>query len=262
MVAIIALLPVAVVAAGGLVSRATQKPRPAALPEPAENGLIAYSYAGDIYVGDPVTGETAAIVTNPTYEVNPVFSPDGERIAFIRGDPQTKDSTIVVVRADGSDERVILPTGREHRGFAVLAWTPDGDSLVAQLDTSPFTFTYGDGEVSLFDSFGTGDEQRLAPPLPTSVGGHYFSTDAEVAPTFRPPKGDRVLAGDWSELRVFDRDFTTSTRLGSDVLKRYEPFFTHPVTWSPDGTRIAIGLALYEAPSDPAPPGRAAACSS
>ena len=52
--------------------------------ESAENGLIAYSYAGDIYVGDPVTGETTAIVTNPTYEVNPVFSPDGTRIAFMR----------------------------------------------------------------------------------------------------------------------------------------------------------------------------------
>jgi Tol biopolymer transport system component len=88
-----------------------------ATPTPARNGLIAYSYAGDIYVGDPATGKRAQITTNPRYEVNPVFSPDGKRIAFIRGNPQTRDSTIAVVRVDGSDERVLLAKGRKHRGF-------------------------------------------------------------------------------------------------------------------------------------------------
>ena len=41
---------------------------PQAIPEPAGNGLIAYSYEGDIYVGDPTTGETTAIVTHFEYE--------------------------------------------------------------------------------------------------------------------------------------------------------------------------------------------------
>ena len=113
--AVVLVLVVAVTAA--VITDDAPTPRPQSLAGAAANGLIAYSYAGDIYVGDPATGETTAIVTNPTYEVNPVFSPDGERIAFIRGDPQTGDSTIVVVRADGSDERVLLPKGREHRGF-------------------------------------------------------------------------------------------------------------------------------------------------
>ena len=219
-------------------------PRTEALAAPARNGLIAYSYAGDIYVGDPVTGETTAIVTNPTYEVNPVFSPDGERLAFIRGDPQTGESTIVVVRADGSDERVILPKGREHRGFGVLAWTPDGGSLVAQLDTPPFTYPHGDGELSLFDSFGSGSEQLLTPPLALSIGGHYFSTNDQVAPMFRPPAGDRVVSADANELSVFESDLTTATRLGHEVLERYEPFVPGWPIWSPDGMRIAFYLGL------------------
>ena len=101
------LLFVAVI--GSLV---TEQSRASAFLKPklARNGLIAYSYAGAIYVGNPVTGKTARITTNPRYEVNPVFSPNGKRIAFIRGDPQTGDSTIVVVRADGSDERVLSGT--------------------------------------------------------------------------------------------------------------------------------------------------------
>ena len=244
-VAIVALLLVGVVVAAGLISREAPQPRPAALLEPAGNGLIAYSYAGDIYVGDPASGETAAIVTNPRYEVNPVFSPDGERIAFIRGDPQTEKSTVVVVRNDGSDERVILPKGREHRGFGLLAWTPDGASLVVQLDTPPFATPVSDGELSLFDSSGSGEEQLITPPLATTVGGHYFNASIHVAPMFRPPVGDRILSGDRNELSVFDRDLTRATRLGSDALKRYKPYEPYWLTWSPDGTRIAFGLLRF-----------------
>jgi dipeptidyl aminopeptidase/acylaminoacyl peptidase len=221
-------------------------------PKPARNGRIAYSYAGDIYVGNPTTGETAQITTNPRYEVNPVFSPNGKRIAFIRGDPQTKDSTIVVVRTDGSDERVVLPKEREHRGFVVLAWTPDGSSLVVQLDRPPFTYPHGDGELSLFDASGSGKEQVLAPPLPLSIGGHYFSTNEPVAPMFRPPTGDEIWSDD---LRVFDRDLRTARRIGGELRKRYERLDPFWLTWSPDGTRFAFrtpgrGLFVMSARGD------------
>jgi Tol biopolymer transport system component len=214
-------------------------------PKPARNGLIAYSYAGDIHVGNPVTGETAPITMNPRYEVNPVFSPNGKRIAFIRGDPQTGNSTIVMVRVDGSDARDLLRKGRRHRGFGVLAWTPDGSSVVAQVDRLPFTYPHGDGELSLFDAAGSGKERVLTPPLPLSIGAHYFSTSEPVAPMFRPPVGAEIWSDD---LRVFDRDLRTARRIGGEVRKRYlrlDPFW---LTWSPDGTRFAFrtGRGLFE----------------
>jgi dipeptidyl aminopeptidase/acylaminoacyl peptidase len=216
-------------------------------PKPARNGLIAYSYAGDIYVGNPVTGKTTQITTNPRYEVNPVFSPRGKRIAFIRGNPQTGASTIVVVRANGSDERTVLPKGRKHRGFAGHAWTPDGKWLLVQLDTPPFTYPHGDGELSLFDSSGTGKERLLTPPLPLSIGGHYFNTSTHVAPMFRPPRGDGILSADDNGLSIFDADLSRATRLGRDVLERYEPYGLNELTWSPDGTRIAFFLVRLSA---------------
>jgi Tol biopolymer transport system component len=221
-------------------------------PKPARNGLIAYSYAGDIYVGNPVTGKTTRITTNPRYEVNPAFSPNGKRIAFIRGDPQTGDSTIVVVRADGSGERVLLSKRREHRGFYLLAWTPDGSSLVAQVDRPPFPYPHGDGELSRFDASGSGKEQVLTPPLRPSIGAHYFSTSEQVAPMFRPPSGDEL----WSEdLRVFDRDLRTSRRVKGDRLRRYQRLGPFWLTWSPGGTLFAFrtpgrGLFVMSARGD------------
>jgi dipeptidyl aminopeptidase/acylaminoacyl peptidase len=221
-------------------SQASAHPKP----KPARNGLIAYSYAGDIYLGNPVTGKTVQITTNPRYEVNPVFSPRGKRIAFIRGNPQTGQSTIVVVRADGSDERVLLPRGRKHRGFGGIAWTPDGEWVLVQLDTPPFTYSHDDGELSLVDASGTGEERLLTPPLPLSIGGHYFNTSIPVAPMFRPPYGDRILSADENGLRIFNAELSRATRLGGDVLKRYKPYTLNWLTWSPDGTRIALYLAL------------------
>lgn len=214
--------------------------------KPARNGLIAYSYRSDIYVGDMRTGKTTAVVTNPKYEVNPIFAPDGRRIAFIRGNPQTGKAKVVVVRADGSDERLIFPEGRKHRGLGNYAWTPDSDSLVVQLDRLPFVYPHGDGELSLFESLGTGKERVLTPPLTLSIGGHYWGHN-QVAPMFRPPRGDRILSGDWNDVRAFDRDLSRATPLNA-ALKQYRPYFPSWLTWSPDGTRILFRLELYTGP--------------
>lgn len=213
-------------------------------PQPARNGLIAYSYAGDIHVGDPVTRKTTRITTNPRYEVDPVFSPNGKRIAFVRGDPETKDSTIVVVRVDGSGERVLLPKGRRHQGFAGLAWTPDGEWVLVQVDTPPFT-PWGDGELSLFDPSGSGEERRLTPPLQSTVGAHQFDTSLRVAPMFRPPKGDRILSINRNGgLSVFGADLKESIPLGKNVLERFKSFVPSRPQWSPDGRRIGFFLAF------------------
>ncbi|HEX5672253.1 MAG TPA: hypothetical protein VFY46_05970 [Acidimicrobiia bacterium] len=85
----------------------------------------------------------------------------------MRGDPQSAEATVVVVRADGSDERVVVPEDRVHRGFGVVAWTPNGTSLVVQVDSPPFLTPATDGKLSLFDALGEREERVLTPPAHT-----------------------------------------------------------------------------------------------
>jgi len=233
------VLVVAVTAA--VITDDAPTPRPQSLAGAAANGLIAYSYAGDIYVGDPVTGETTAIVTNPIYEVNPVFSPDGTRIAFMRGDPEY-DPSVLVVRTDGSDERVVMPKGFSKAWAGPFAWTPDGSSLVIGHDDE--ATPYADGYLSLFDADGEAEQRRFAPPLPSFIGAMPFNPSAPVAPMFRPPDGDLIL-GNWgpNALRVFDASSLKSVgQLARRALERHEPYFVEQTTWSPDGARIAFQL--------------------
>jgi hypothetical protein len=245
MVGAIVLLILAL--AGAAVYVGSQPRRLPALVVPAGSGLIAYASGGDIYVGNPATGETEAIVTGPEVDSGPIFSPDGRQIAFIRGDPWTEEASILVVRRDGSDERVVMPAGFSGRG-AGFAWTPDSVSLVVNYDSPPFTTPHFDGELALLDASGPGLPQVLTPPLPRWIGAPHPQALGEVAPMFFPGTTNRTLsypdpgppAPSTSTLVVMNID-------GSDVTTLLDPAQTdlpfeiiQGALWSPDGRWIAL----------------------
>jgi WD40-like Beta Propeller Repeat len=251
-VAIVAVLTLAL-AVGAVIVGSQQRRLPAVV-EPAGNGLIAYSSGGDIYVGDPATGDTTAIVSGPEIDSGPIFSPAGTRIAFIRGNPWTDEASLVVVRVDGTDERVVMPPGYSRRG-TTFTWSPDGGSLLVNHDSAPFTTPYFDGELSLFDASGVAEPRLLTPPLPIGPGGGYFGYTDQVAPMFRPPSGDLILssatgrasaaaAGGLERLYAWDADLVNRTQLGIEGLERYQPYYFQPwaLRWSPDGSMIAFEL--------------------
>ena len=162
---------------------ASASAEPRSLSGSVKNGLIAYSYKGDIYVGDMRTRKTRAVVTNPKYEVNPMLAPDGERIAFIRGDPQTGK------RSRGRSSRRFrrarpIPKGRNTGGLGTSAGRPTATRSSCS-STAPISLSLmSDGELSLFDPLCTGQD-RPHPAPATSLGGHY--SQQPVAPMFRPP---------------------------------------------------------------------------
>jgi len=254
-IAVVALVAVLALALAASVVMVGSQPR--RLPTgvvPVGNGLVAYAHAGDIFVGNPITGTTTAIVSGPEIDSGPIFSPDGARIAFVRGNPWTEEASLVVVRVDGSDERVVMPPGYSQRG-TTFTWTPDGGSLLVNHDSAPFTTPYFDGELSLFEASGVTEPRLLTPPLPIGPGGGYFRTSDQVAPMFRPPNGDLILssatgsasaaaAGSLEGLYAWDADLVNRTELTIEGLERYQPYYFQPwaLRWSPDGKMIAFEL--------------------
>jgi serine/threonine protein kinase/formylglycine-generating enzyme required for sulfatase activity len=80
--------------------------------------------ANALYVMDADgSGMTRIAGGEPSYW-GPVWSPDGEWLAAIRG------GDVWAVRPDGSGERMLLPAAAET-GLAAVAWSPDGQALAA-----------------------------------------------------------------------------------------------------------------------------------
>src|SRR5579871_3984286 len=44
--------------------------------------LVAFSYLGDIWTVETIGGTARSVTTHPAHDINPVFSPDGQQIAF------------------------------------------------------------------------------------------------------------------------------------------------------------------------------------
>ena len=205
------------------------------------NGVIAFiDESGDLVLGDPATGTVERLVDGPDIG-GAVFSPDGSRIAFLRGRLADGDpADLLVVAADGTGERLIA----SDVVVAQFAWMPAGDAVVVHGGGPGAS---GDWALTVYDAVGSAPPRSLTPPLPVTRGGPAFSPSAQVAPMVRPPDGDRLLprpTGRRARTRaitVMDVDGGNAEVL-VDARGRARTL-DWPV-WSPDGSMIAfIGAA-------------------
>ena len=107
----------------------------------------------DIYVKLIDAGEPVRLTDTATDEINPVFSPDGKSVAFVRIFPT--HNKIILIPALGGAERVIY----EKASYASLSFSPDGNTLAcAELDLS-------NNEAGVFTiNLQTGEKIRLTTP--------------------------------------------------------------------------------------------------
>src|SRR5262245_11661341 len=63
---------------------------------------IAFTYSGKIWLVERTGGTARRLTNTPNEETNPVFSPDGQRIAFSRSNGNDWD--VFIARSDGSGE--------------------------------------------------------------------------------------------------------------------------------------------------------------
>jgi serine/threonine protein kinase/dipeptidyl aminopeptidase/acylaminoacyl peptidase len=100
------------------------------LGSPGIHHIVTRSVAGLAY-GGARSNQPLTLTSGPQDDTNPVWSPDGSRIAFLRK-ANAETLQAIVVGAGGGPERVIaslpsaLPGARKY-----MTWAPDGQALVA-----------------------------------------------------------------------------------------------------------------------------------
>jgi Tol biopolymer transport system component len=199
------------------------------LPPPfgvAKNGLVVYSENGDLFTTDPATGVVATIVTGPDFDLDPVFSPDGTKLAFERKEiGTTGPGWLYIANANGGGLTRISPAPLTD--LSSYQFSSDGRWVVMESTIGGFT------GVSVAESNGNG-YRRI------DTAGHFLWS----TPTFRPGDDSTLLFvgaqgadGSYPGLYLVDRDGTqVRTLIKADgVADSLLP----DAAWSPDGSQIA-----------------------
>jgi hypothetical protein len=267
----IALLVLALIVAGVLAYVGTHPPLRPALPfGPARNGSVVYALNGEIYLADPKTGASRAIVSGPEFDRGPLVSPDGTHLAFLR---TTEGSTadafdLVVANIDGSDPRVVSKARMQDADPAF--WSPGSTFLVVMnsdeelyrynIDGSapvlvarhamPRDFLPPDGRQLVYEDLtqGTrslgvmnadGSDQHMIYTIPAAeTNDHCDFGEVAASPDGKHVAFMRQPAGRPYECRVF-----VMNPGGSDVRQlTNDPdlLFETNLRWSPDSSMIAF----------------------
>ena len=93
-----------------------------------DGGSVAFALLGDIYTMPISGGNPTRIAEGLAWEVQPRFSPDGNRIAFTSD--RGGGDNIWIMNRDGSDKKQV--TKEEFRLLNQPSWSPDGRYIIAK----------------------------------------------------------------------------------------------------------------------------------
>ena len=191
----------------------------------------------EIFVLDTDGSEPRQLTRNGVYDGHPIWSPDGEWIAFDRvtGEADLTDEDaphdVFVVRADGTGERNVTKTPQVHEGTP--AWSPDGQRIAFH------TRRDGDFEIYAVDLDGanwenlTNNHPRPGAPDATGRAG------ADLKPSWAAD--GRIVFESYRDEAGLNSDIWVIETNGTQHALVETPFPTAEwfPSWSPDGTHVA-----------------------
>lgn len=177
----------------------------------AANGRIAFVNGSDIYTMNPDGSDRKQLTFGPEFESDPVWSPDGTKIAFARGNSDA--GGIFVMNADGSDQRRLT----QFKYDQSPTWSPDGTKIA-------FERTDNSGS-RIFVMNADGSDQRA------------------VASGFEEPAwspdGLKLAVTDFYGIYLINFDGSNQTRITEPTSVLFWPADYDPA-WSPDGSKITF----------------------
>lgn len=218
LIAIVALL-VAVVVGAALLAGSSPRELPAPF-GPAGNGAVVFERDGDLLISDTLDAPARALVTGPATETYPIFSNQGDRVAFIRQN-EGGGFTVMSIRPDGSN---LLELATLPGGFDGFRWSPAGDAILIN-----FTESGPDGfRLARVNADGSGSREL---DLPMAADWASWRPDGRHI-AFRGQLGDGTSAA-----FIADADGTNVRQLPieSSGLVDFEG-----LAWSPDGNHLSF----------------------
>jgi len=160
------------------------------------------------------SGIMTQLTQGPLLNYCPVWSPDGQHIAFFRGMPSAGSVGLYVMDANGSNVRELAPAGYTWSG---IDWSPNGQWLAV---------TPIDSRIVLIDA-NTGAAGPIITPNSTGYEPAFSPDGTQIAFTSE--------RGGLPDLYVTNVDGTNTRRL---TTSRGFPELSHSARWSPDGLEI------------------------
>jgi len=201
------------------------------------NGLLVFRSdrdgEPDLFTQQATAGATPTKLTDNSgiADLSPAWSPDGERIAYVRRVGPHGRSDLFVMNASGRGRVRLTHTAVPERD---PSWSPDGTLIVYSARTSPT----GPFRIFLAKADGSSRLQLTAP----STG------DADRSPAFSPD-GTRIAFvsdrdGGFPEVYVMNVDGSSVRRLTTNTVADGNP------SWSPDGSTILVERCCPQDSSD------------
>jgi TolB protein len=203
-------------------------PQPTVLPRtetPAAlndlTGKIVYSTEGDVWSMNADGTGVTRLTTDPAEDFDPVWSPDGTRIAF--RSHRDGDEEVYIMNADGSDPQNLT---NAPGGDYSPAWSPNGEWIAFMSDRA------GNNNIWIIRPDGTG--LRQITDLPGISEYPSWSPDSSRI-VFTCTFGRRIAggAGDF-EICIVNADGTGLIQLTDEPGESTQP------AWGPDGRTIAF----------------------
>jgi eukaryotic-like serine/threonine-protein kinase len=197
---------------------------------------VAFTWSGptqdndDVYVQRIGSGQPLRLTTDAAVDVSPAWSPDGNWIAFLRGQVPGRSELRLIAPLGGPERKLTDITIREsYISPPYFAWMPDSRSLVVVDAASP-----AEPAALVIVSAETGEKRRLS----SAPGATHVDMSPAVSPDGRSIVVDR--RGELHLISLAD-DLTVSStrRLTESDVGAQEP------AWLPNGTELVVSAQRH-----------------